>query len=86
MNGSISIIVSAMFFSCRYALLRRRLLINPHILKDEDSSPNFFIDNPLSQNPSKLLFPLLIAYTLSLYWSDMLVLIIVQICSPITKK
>ncbi|KAG7636685.1 Rab-GTPase-TBC domain superfamily [Arabidopsis thaliana x Arabidopsis arenosa] len=36
----------------RYALLRRRLLMDPHVLKHEDSSPNFIIDNPLSQNPN----------------------------------
>ncbi|CAE5989808.1 unnamed protein product [Arabidopsis arenosa] len=36
----------------RYALLRRRLLIDSHVLKHEDSSSNFSIDNPLSQNPN----------------------------------
>ncbi|VYS52823.1 unnamed protein product [Arabidopsis thaliana] len=36
----------------RYALLRRRLLMDPHVLKHEDSSSNFVIDNPLSQNPN----------------------------------
>jgi len=39
--------------------------MDPHVLKHEDSSPNFIIDNPLSQNPSKLLFPLFIAYLIS---------------------
>ncbi|CAN7126220.1 unnamed protein product [Brassica rapa subsp. narinosa] len=38
-----------MFFSCRYALLRRRLLMD--ILKDDRDLPTLFIDNPLSQNP-----------------------------------
>ncbi|XP_010467872.1 PREDICTED: uncharacterized protein LOC104747861 [Camelina sativa] len=36
----------------RYALLRRTLLINPHVLKDENSSLNFITDDPLSQNPN----------------------------------
>ncbi|EOA32926.1 hypothetical protein CARUB_v10016252mg [Capsella rubella] len=31
---------------------RRSLLINPQVLKDEYSSSNFSIDNPLSQNPN----------------------------------
>ncbi|XVF47628.1 hypothetical protein PTKIN_Ptkin03bG0125000 [Pterospermum kingtungense] len=36
----------------RYAGLRRRLLVDPHIPKDEGSnSPNLVMDNPLSQNP-----------------------------------
>ncbi|CAH8356108.1 unnamed protein product [Eruca vesicaria subsp. sativa] len=35
----------------RYALLRRRLLMDPHLLKDDRDSLNLFIDNPLSQNP-----------------------------------
>ncbi|CAN8271120.1 unnamed protein product [Cochlearia groenlandica] len=35
----------------RYALLRRRLLMDPHVFKDDRSSPHLFIDNPLSQNP-----------------------------------
>ncbi|KAK1417088.1 hypothetical protein QVD17_26210 [Tagetes erecta] len=34
-----------------YAALRRRLLINPHISKDERNFRDLVIDNPLSQNP-----------------------------------
>ncbi|KAK7281167.1 hypothetical protein RIF29_08908 [Crotalaria pallida] len=35
----------------RYASLRRRLLVEPHVPKDGSRSPNLAIDNPLSQNP-----------------------------------
>ncbi|EOA16017.1 hypothetical protein CARUB_v10004141mg [Capsella rubella] len=35
----------------RYAALRRRLLIDPHLSKDVRNSPDLSIDNPLSQNP-----------------------------------
>ncbi|XP_041019163.1 uncharacterized protein LOC121261073 isoform X1 [Juglans microcarpa x Juglans regia] len=35
----------------RYAGLRRRLLVDPHIPKDGSSSPDLVMDNPLSQNP-----------------------------------
>ncbi|CAA7062433.1 unnamed protein product [Microthlaspi erraticum] len=35
----------------RYAALRRRLLIDPHLPKKGINSPDFTIDNPLSQNP-----------------------------------
>ncbi|KAB1204287.1 TBC1 domain family member 5 [Morella rubra] len=35
----------------RYAGLRRRLLVDPHVPKDGTSSPNLVMDNPLSQNP-----------------------------------
>uniref|UniRef100_A0A1J3EZ52 TBC1 domain family member 5 n=1 Tax=Noccaea caerulescens TaxID=107243 RepID=A0A1J3EZ52_NOCCA len=35
----------------RYASLRRRLLIDPHLCKDVGNSPDLSIDNPLSQNP-----------------------------------
>ncbi|CAN8326532.1 unnamed protein product [Cochlearia groenlandica] len=35
----------------RYASLRRRLLIDPHLCKDAKISPDLSIDNPLSQNP-----------------------------------
>lgn len=35
----------------RYASLRRRLLVDPHISKDGSNSPNLAMDNPLSQNP-----------------------------------
>ncbi|KAF7098312.1 hypothetical protein CFC21_100062 [Triticum aestivum] len=35
----------------RYANLRRRLLIDPHLSKDEDGAPNLVVENPLSQNP-----------------------------------
>ncbi|KAI0511074.1 hypothetical protein KFK09_011696 [Dendrobium nobile] len=34
-----------------YASLRRRLLIDPHIPKDGNKSPDLSMDNPLSQNP-----------------------------------
>ncbi|XP_030456369.1 uncharacterized protein LOC115677355 [Syzygium oleosum] len=35
----------------RYASLRRRLLVDPHISKDGSNSPDLAMDNPLSQNP-----------------------------------
>lgn len=35
----------------RYAALRRRLLVDPHVPKDGSNSPDLVIDNPLSQNP-----------------------------------
>lgn len=35
----------------RYAGLRRRLLIDPHLPKDASRSPDLVNDNPLSQNP-----------------------------------
>ncbi|KAJ8750733.1 hypothetical protein K2173_015914 [Erythroxylum novogranatense] len=35
----------------RYASLRRRLLVDPHIKKAGSNSPDCVIDNPLSQNP-----------------------------------
>ncbi|KAL1359363.1 hypothetical protein HN51_004685 [Arachis hypogaea] len=35
----------------RYANLRRRLLVEPHIPKDGSNSPDLTMDNPLSQNP-----------------------------------
>ncbi|KAK6944603.1 Rab-GTPase-TBC domain [Dillenia turbinata] len=35
----------------RYASLRRRLLVDPHLFKDGNNSPNLVVDNPLSQNP-----------------------------------
>ncbi|XP_010541116.1 PREDICTED: TBC1 domain family member 5 [Tarenaya hassleriana] len=35
----------------RYAYLRRRILIDPHVSKDGNNSPDLSIDNPLSQNP-----------------------------------
>ncbi|GER41781.1 Ypt/Rab-GAP domain of gyp1p superfamily protein [Striga asiatica] len=38
----------------RYAALRRQLLVDTHAPKDGSSSPDFVIDNPLSQNPGKL--------------------------------
>ncbi|XP_076892653.1 uncharacterized protein LOC143544422 [Bidens hawaiensis] len=34
-----------------YAALRRRLLTNPHISKDENNFRDLVMDNPLSQNP-----------------------------------
>jgi len=36
---------------CRYANLRRRLLIDPHLSKDEAGAPDLIVENPLSQNP-----------------------------------
>ncbi|PSS01319.1 TBC1 domain family member 5 A like [Actinidia chinensis var. chinensis] len=38
----------------RYAGLRRRLLIDPHIHKDGSNSPDLVMDNPLSQNPDSM--------------------------------
>ncbi|KAK4768741.1 hypothetical protein SAY86_026891 [Trapa natans] len=38
----------------KYANLRRRLLVDPHILKDEKTSQNVLMDNPLSQNPDSI--------------------------------
>ncbi|KAL7598859.1 hypothetical protein Lser_V15G23610 [Lactuca serriola] len=38
----------------RYAALRRRLLINPHISKDESNFRDHVMDNPLSQNPDSM--------------------------------
>ncbi|BAF20191.1 uncharacterized protein [Oryza sativa Japonica Group] len=35
----------------RYANLRRRLLIDPHLSKDEENAPDLAVENPLSQNP-----------------------------------
>ncbi|KAJ1260243.1 hypothetical protein BS78_10G217000 [Paspalum vaginatum] len=35
----------------RYANLRRRLLIDPHLSKDEEGGPDLVVENPLSQNP-----------------------------------
>ncbi|XP_008798103.2 TBC1 domain family member 5-like [Phoenix dactylifera] len=35
----------------RYASLRRRLLIDPHLPKDGNRSPDIAMDNPLSQDP-----------------------------------
>ncbi|KAF8392802.1 hypothetical protein HHK36_021039 [Tetracentron sinense] len=38
----------------RYAGLRRRLLLDPHVLKDGNNSPDLVMDNPLSQNPDSM--------------------------------
>ncbi|KAK2971637.1 hypothetical protein RJ640_003457 [Escallonia rubra] len=38
----------------RYAALRRRLLVDPHIRKEGSNSPNLVMDNPLSQNPDSM--------------------------------
>ncbi|KAL8158745.1 hypothetical protein V2J09_000282 [Rumex salicifolius] len=38
----------------RYAALRRRLLVDPHILKDGSSSHDLAMDNPLSENPDSM--------------------------------
>ncbi|XP_062178504.1 uncharacterized protein LOC133883251 isoform X2 [Phragmites australis] len=37
----------------RYANLRRRLLIDPHLSKDEEGAPDLVVENPLSQNPGR---------------------------------
>lgn len=42
------------FIYFRYAILRRRHLVDPHVSKDGSSSPDIAMDNPLSQNPGKL--------------------------------
>ncbi|KAI4963987.1 hypothetical protein ZWY2020_008527, partial [Hordeum vulgare] len=34
-----------------YVSLRRRVLVDPHVPKEEARSPNLIVDNPLSQNP-----------------------------------
>ena len=34
---------------CRYANLRRRLLIDPHLSKDEEGAPELIVQNPLPQ-------------------------------------
>ncbi|TYK08892.1 TBC1 domain family member 5-like protein A [Cucumis melo var. makuwa] len=38
----------------RYAILRRRHLVDPHVSKDGSSSPDIAMDNPLSQNPDSM--------------------------------
>ncbi|XP_010277232.1 PREDICTED: TBC1 domain family member 5 homolog B-like [Nelumbo nucifera] len=38
----------------RYAGLRRRLLVDPHFLKEGNNSPDLIMDNPLSQNPDSM--------------------------------
>ncbi|XP_072962972.1 uncharacterized protein [Typha angustifolia] len=38
----------------RYASLRRRLLVDPHLSKDEKRSPDPAVENPLSQNPDSM--------------------------------
>ncbi|KAI3443421.1 hypothetical protein Pfo_000086 [Paulownia fortunei] len=38
----------------RYAALRRQLLLDPHVPKDGNSSPDLVMDNPLSQNPDSM--------------------------------
>ncbi|PWZ23216.1 Inositol-tetrakisphosphate 1-kinase 6 [Zea mays] len=38
----------------RYVSLRRRLMVDPHLPKEEDRSSNLVVDNPLSQNPGFL--------------------------------
>ncbi|KAJ0031233.1 hypothetical protein Pint_14022 [Pistacia integerrima] len=40
----------------RYAGLRRRLLVDPHLPKDGSNSPDPIMDNPLSQNPGPITF------------------------------
>lgn len=38
----------------RYASLRRKLLVDPHVVKDGGISPDLVMDNPLSQNPDSM--------------------------------
>lgn len=38
----------------RYASLRRKLLVDPHVAKDGGISPDLVMDNPLSQNPDSM--------------------------------
>ncbi|XP_075512918.1 uncharacterized protein LOC142548464 [Primulina tabacum] len=38
----------------RYASLRRKLLVDPHVVKDGGISPDLAMDNPLSQNPDSM--------------------------------
>ncbi|XP_068642544.1 uncharacterized protein [Aristolochia californica] len=38
----------------RYAGLRRRLLVDPHFLKDDNNASDHIMDNPLSQNPDSM--------------------------------
>ncbi|KZV49007.1 hypothetical protein F511_09603 [Dorcoceras hygrometricum] len=38
----------------RYASLRRKLLVDPHVVKDGGVSPDLVMDNPLSQNPDSM--------------------------------
>lgn len=45
---------SNIYIYVRYAGLRRRLLIDPHIPKDGRSSSDLTMDNPLSQNPGNI--------------------------------
>lgn len=53
LDGFVIVLIEIKIFGCfvRYAGLRRRLLVDPHISKDGSSSPDLVIDNPLSQNP-----------------------------------
>lgn len=39
---------------CRYAELRRRLLVDPHIMEESQKGSDLSMDNPLSQNPGGL--------------------------------
>lgn len=36
--------------------MRKQHLVDPHVSKDGSSSPDPVIDNPLSQNPGRILF------------------------------
>ncbi|WOL17391.1 hypothetical protein Cni_G26183 [Canna indica] len=38
----------------RYANLRRRLIVDPHLSKDESKSSDLVMDNPLSQSPDSI--------------------------------
>lgn len=37
----------------RYADLRRRLLVDPHIIDEDQTASQLRMDNPLSQDPGK---------------------------------
>jgi len=52
------------FFLVRYASLRRRLLVEPHVPKNGTNSANLVIDNPLSLNPGTSKFFVLYFSTL----------------------
>ena len=43
----------------RYADLRRRLLIDPHAVEDPHKLHHSKVDNPLSQDPGKLIYSFL---------------------------
>lgn len=48
------LIQANIYLYVRYAGLRRRLLVDPHIPKNASSSSDLTMDNPLSQNPGNI--------------------------------